>query len=627
MSVNPLDVANIFTGLIDPAIALADRFAFWNDPVLYGGTENAIARYNQFAGQNPYGDVMGGWGGQFGTYGDTGAPVGVGAASAYDLINMFGQSPYAGAVSDYQRMGQMERPWMADSTGGLSGLLGRSGSFAGGYQNPMFSPTAPAMGGAMNPNAAYPGSGASGMKPLVDRYGNTLEPYQGWMDDLGDLLAGGRSGGGGTPAQGGLQPAALAQGGVQNPYGSFNGAWFSGGGVTQPSGGSSSNSFSPATPSNANLPWLKSAGGGSLAPVYPMAQSSPRLDRAQVQSPAYSDRQIRPVPRLAGPAVQTRTPAVPLGQPPQWSTANSGGTSLQTGQQPAQTMPRPQVTQPRTTFGAQPQVFQSYLSNPVADVNAARSTMAAGPYGQLMAHPQSFTPQVVQDLLRTGETDINQQAMGQRRQMLEAAAPGTAGGGVMGRQMFDLESGRQNAVTQLGRDVRTQAALQNFQDLMGASGLQAGTEQALAGLGLQGRQGAAGLQLGAEQALADLMLRENTLRQQMYNTDFSNMGRMVDSTAQFGAADQTRRMQLWQQLQGLMNQGLGLPDYYLDRAMQREAARLMPSAVSQMPATAFGAGGGYGGYSDGGGGNGFADAMPDLMAAMGMWASNRWGGS
>lgn len=587
-SIDALGLGNLLTGLIDPAIALADRFAFWNDPVLYGGTENAIARYNQLAGQNPYGDVMGGWGGQFGTYGDTGAPVGVGAASAYDLINMFGQSPYAGAVSDYQRMGQMERPWMADSTGGLSGLLGRSGSFAGGYQNPMFSPTAPAMGGAMNPNAAYPGSGASGMKPLVDRYGNTLEPYQGWMDDLVDLLAGGRSGGGGGSAQpsGGTPQrtgggAAQPSGGAQSPYNMFNGAWFSGGG--------NSGAYSPATPSNANLPWLKSA--------QPQSQGGMSID----------------APRYAMGASNA--------QPPQYPSTQT--TQMQPSAQKAQAP----AAQSSYGYGAAPQAFQSYLANPMADVNAARSTMASGPYGQLMANPQSFTPQVIQDLLRTGETDINQQAMGQKRQMLDAAAPGTAGGGVMGRQMFDLETGRQNAMTQLGRDVRTQAALQNFQDLMGVSGLQAGTEQSLAGLGLQGRQGAAGLQFGAEQALADQMLRENTLRQQMYNTDFSNMGRMVDSTAQFGAADQTRRMQLWQQLQGLMNQGMSLPDYYLDRAMQREAARLMPSAVSQMPATAFGAGGGYGGYSGGSGGNGFADAMPDLMTAMGLWASNRWGGS
>lgn len=612
-SIDALGLGNLLTGLIDPAIALADRFAFWNDPVLYGGTENAIARYNQLAGQNPYGDVMGGWGGQFGTYGDTGAPVGVGAASAYDLINMFGQSPYAGAVSDYQRMGQMERPWMADSTGGLSGLLGRSGSFAGGYQNPMFSPTAPAMGGAMNPNAAYPGSGASGMPPLVDEEGNPLQPYRGWNLDW--LFGGGGSAqpSGGTPQRTG-GGAAQPSGGAQSPYNMFNGAWFSG-------GGGNSGAYSPATPSNANLPWLKSAqpqsqGGMSMEDLMARRDSASSPDFKAIWQRAIDDPEYRAsldAPRYAMGASNA--------QPPQYPSTQT--TQMQPSAQKAQAP----AAQSSYGYGAAPQAFQSYLANPMVDVNAARSTMAAGPYGQLMANPQSFTPQVIQDLLRTGETDINQQAMGQKRQMLEAAAPGTAGGGVMGRQMFDLETGRQNAMTQLGRDVRTQAALQNFQDLMGVSGLQAGTEQSLAGLGLQGRQGAANLQFGAEQALADQMLRENTLRQQMYNTDFSNMGRMVDSTAQFGAADQTRRMQLWQQLQGLMNQGLGLPDYYLDRAMQREAARLMPSAVSQMPATAFGAGGGYGGYSGGSGGNGFADAMPDLMTAMGLWASNRWGGN
>lgn len=603
MGMDFLDAADLALGLLDPAIALADRYAFLNDPLLLGGVEQAIANYNNVAGASPYGSPGTSWNGMFGWHAD-GTPVGYGEAQAYMLNDMMRTDPSQSAIANYQSLLGMQRPGMVDETAGLAGLLGRGGGFPqGGYTTPSFNLQTTQM-----PHIPQTGDVYRTQTPAANNL--TGDPWQG-----GGILESIFGGGGGStqPTGGTSQPtgggSTQPSGGVQNPYGSFNGAWFSGGG--------NSGAYSPATPTNANLPWLKSAAGVNATQIQPSPVSQVKSSASQWGSQGgYTQDQLRAIVSAAHPQDPNVIRALGSSSAGQGNTQPPQYPSPQTTQQPAVQKAQTPTAQSAYGYGAAPQAFQSYLANPMADVNAARSTMASGPYGQLMANPQSFTPQVIQDLLRTGETDINQQAMGQRRQMLEAAAPGTSGGGVMGRQLFDLESGRQNAMTQLGRDVRTQAALQNFQDLMGASGLQSSTEQSLAGLGLQGRQGAASLQLGAEQALSQQQAAGNQMRQQMYNTDFTNMGRAIDSVSGLQNEEMARRMQLMQQLQGLGQQDMALQQSLLDRIMQMEAARLQPSPVSQMPSTA--GYGGYGGYS-GSGGQDWSGALLSASGLMGQY--------
>lgn len=545
---DPLDAANLALGLLDPAIALADRYAFLRDPLLIGGIEQAINQYNQYAGGSPYGSPETAWGGMFGFHED-GTPVGYGEAQARMLGDMLGMDPSQSTIANYQALLGQQRPGMVDETAGMAGLLGRGGAFGGGYDAPTFAPQTTQMPTPPGPGSTFPNQPAAG-QPL-----NPDDIWAGYgiLDSIfggggGDGYQGIDSGG----FTGGQQPASGGTGSGSGRWSPFE--MFAGGGGM---GGGNASPAAPATPSGAGLPWLKSAQGG---------QPQPGMLEAGGNADFYRNQQRR---FMGGGQPQPKPGAAqPQPQPSQsgWVGANNAWAGQQAPQTPA---PQPQQSQPAPQQGGTP-------------------------WHQLMANPVSFTDAIKQNMLRTGQESINQQAAGARRQMLDTAAPGVSGGGAMGRRLFDLEMNRQNAGTQLGRDIETQSAIQNRQDLAQAAGMQGGMEQALAGITAQG----------------------NAMRQGLYDTDFTNQARVIDTLGGLQNQEMARRMQLMQQLQGLGQQDMGMQQGLLDRIMRMEAGRLQPSPVSQMPTISMG---GYGGYPTGGGGQDWAGAVRGLSGLMGQW--------
>lgn len=137
MGVDPLQLLSLGTSAVPMALGLADRFNLRNDELLGNIEEQGINNYNYVAQNNPFGNGVTGWGGQFG-YGSDGNALGFGEAQAQALMRMMQQNQAGSALGAYQQLAQQQAPTMYDSTGGLASLLGQQGQ--GNYQTQGITP-------------------------------------------------------------------------------------------------------------------------------------------------------------------------------------------------------------------------------------------------------------------------------------------------------------------------------------------------------------------------------------------------------------------------------------------------------------------------------------------------------
>lgn len=227
-----------------------------------------------------------------------------------------------------------------------------------------------------------------------------------------------------------------------------------------------------------------------------------------------------------------------------------------------------------------PSLIQQVINNPVA--------MGQDIQDQMFNQQRSFQDAQTANL--------------QRRMSEGAAAQGQGGGGVLQRGLLDADLGRLQNLGNIRTDIGTEAARTNWQN----------------------RLGSANLQLGAEQALANQTMQENMLRQNAYNTDFSNMAGltgMANQNARQGYGDQ---LSLWQNMNQTGQQGVGLENTLLDRARAALSFWFNPGSVSQANISGGGGGGGgmppvpYGGWGSGGGGSASWPGFAGFGAQAGM---------
>jgi hypothetical protein len=134
---------------IPTLVGLADRWRFQSDPLLQQIGQIGINQYNDVLGNNPYGNPMGGWGGQFGYSGNyetdpatgqvtrgTRTPIGFGEAEALATMRMLNGGGANAALDAYGQLGGSQGPVMQDATAGMNRLLGY-GAGPGDYQTGM----------------------------------------------------------------------------------------------------------------------------------------------------------------------------------------------------------------------------------------------------------------------------------------------------------------------------------------------------------------------------------------------------------------------------------------------------------------------------------------------------------
>jgi len=86
-----------------------------------------------------------------------------------------------------------------------------------------------------------------------------------------------------------------------------------------------------------------------------------------------------------------------------------------------------------------------------------------------------------------------------------------------------------------------------------------------------------------ELGLGNLNLANQQFQQGLYNQDYNNMARIIDSlygTSQSGMGQQGN---WWQQLTGLTNQGAHFSDPFLQSAIQNAMWGIQPSQIAQAP--------------------------------------------
>lgn len=230
----------------------------------------------------------------------------------------------------------------------------------------------------------------------------------------------------------------------------------------------------------------------------------------------------------------TQTPAQSTQQPTQATTQPVQPTSGSSGAP---------VTNPITSYGG-----SSY--SPVAASPATTAQQPSIDSGrvailqQLLANPQSFSPQVQQQIMQ-GLTDTsNQQLQGQMRGINEdAAARGLSMSGIpvaMGQQAYDTSNANlMNAQRQLG----SQAALQNFQD-MGNT---------------------ANLALNQQTQMGQNQLAYQNMQNQMFDSDRNYNTNLANQQYQLGSNGQNSQLSM---LSNLLNQSTGAQSTGLNQLSQ-----------------------------------------------------------
>lgn len=533
------------TSLAGLGMGLYDRWRLATNPVLNQAMQTYLNQYNTQSQMNPYGNAYGNYGGMFGYY-NNGMPVTPGDAYASMMGQMMGQNPGGAAIQNYQQMAGMlgNQPGLVDSTQYLRDVMGYGGQM---FQDPriQFDP-------AVNQGSVDMNSLGGGNPPSPS--GSPLNVNQGGFGQLGNAVSG----------NGTLNMM------LSGLLGSFGGGGGGQGHWTMQN---------PGTPAMGNT----IGGMGSMTPqTGGITQGLMNL--------------IQSLGSMQGGAGQQQ-PGMPAPTP---------GNNVNQFQGMWPNRPSPQMGAPAQADMSQPKINQSAVSPPQeagssqAIVPGATDNVGQNPgsvYQQLLANPMSFTPQIQQSIINQGTQAIDQNAMAQRRQYADSMGAGGQGfSGLWTGRNDALEDSRRQQVSDLTQNVTSQAALQNFQDMMGVGGMQ----------------------LGAEQALAQQLMQENAMRNGVWNQNFRNAGVITDQMYNISQGQQSNQLGLMNNFMGLMGQGLNYPNQLLNQVAQMEFARISPTPTGGGGMSGMGyvpQGTGY--YGGGGGGNNWGNA---IGAALGGWA-------
>jgi len=460
---------NTGLGVVPMLLSMWDRLRTRTDPTMNMYSNIIQSRLGQSLNQNPYGDVYGAWGGQFGN--DTaGNPVGAGNAAALAAGGMLGQNPAAAAQNNLQQMAGMQRPGVTDTTAGLSALLGRP-SEAQPYEQQSFTPQ------GLDWGQITQGDFSGAQAPPTQHFGaaqDIVQGLQGGAQGLVDAL--GRGGqlirqhplGTGLAAGAGLLGLAglmrLMRGGK------------SAGGSSSPSASSSSSrpSYLFGTPFVQSNQTANLHQGEAVLPAWlnPFGKIGAMLGRGRgAQQPLPAGGALG---NMAGSMGIPQQDATPTAQPPPSAVANQG------------------------------------------NVNPSQSLLQ-----QLFANPMSLDQNAQNMINQQGVNSITNNAAALRRQAYEqAAASGSLGAGSLGTNLRDINLAAQGQGADLRQNTGIQAALQNTNDLRQAAGLQLTAEQALANQQMAQNQLEQGLYQGDVQ-------NQGNLISQLLNSGNQGMGNQL----------------------------------------------------------------------------------------------------
>lgn len=532
------NASNTALGSIPLALSVADRFRARMDPDMRRYGEILRGRYNDSAAQNPYGDIYSGWGGMFGQH-DDGSNIGAGEGQARAIQQMMGQNPMGPTLQNYQQLAQMQRPAMADTTAGLSSLMGHPSQFAnnGGYVQPTMAPASINAQAATNTN--FSGAPGSTARDNTIRTDKPLDPYIAASTESGARPAGGGMGGmlgGGQGGQGGrggwIMP--MLQRGIQNRGGM--GALL--GQMRGP--GSAMDNIGDFIRGGQQHGIPQQGGGGfGLRKSYAVGTGFvPQTGRTTVhQGEAIIPRHMNPNAHMGMGGVQP-APGVTPGAP----MASTGGN-----------MSAPPASQNIRLPNA------GGASQGMSGGPATPTTPAAQPPNvmqQLLGSPQALGQEQQNQIIGQGTDWLQNQYGGMlRNQYAQSAQTGRP------VNTADNAFGLTNQVGDLRRNTAVDAARTNWQNMYQT----------------------AGLQLQGENSLANQQLAQQQMNQGMWNQDYSNMARVIDSMYGVSQNGMNQQGNWWNQLTGLGNAGAHFSDPFLQSAIQNSMWSIQPSQIAQAP--------------------------------------------
>ena len=177
----------------------------------------------------------------------------------------------------------------------------------------------------------------------------------------------------------------------------------------------------------------------------------------------------------------------------------------------------------------------------------------------LINNPVALTPEIQNQMINQGTDWLQNQYGGIQR---NAYANNAANGAPVNNAA--LNSQMVGQIGDLRRNVATDAARTNYQNLANSAGLQ-----------MQGELGLGNLQLAQQQ-----------FQQGLYNQDYNNMARIIDSLYGTSQNGMNQQGNWWQQLTGLTNQGAHFADPFLQSAIQNAMWSIQPSQIAQAPQVA-----------------------------------------
>lgn len=473
------NVASQATNIVQVLDQMRRNEQFRQNPALYNLTNSGLAQYNSMPTGGAYGDYSTVFGNVLGQNQD-GSAIQPGQAQAAMLSQFMQSNPANAAMNTLNATNTMQRP----SSGSFADMFGGSPSGGGQYQQtampqgqqpvptPQAAPTAPS-GQYQNPT---PQAGGTIAPQAPDANGGLLQQIISRMQQQNQTPS--------TPSPQTQQPGAGQPQRNQQNVGQP--------GVGTPNRFGSLPSYAVGTPyvqkdQVAQIHQGEAIVPANQNPANPMNRYADIRQRLRgIQTPN------APVQTLAKPAT---TPSTATTAAPTQQTTNNTGTRIgsmiqsMTPQQQAEAQNTTRTAQPYSAPMTQPATGSS--GTPVTTAVPAAATTAVNPavqtqqainqaaqpntsindgrtqlLQQLLANPTSFTPQVQQQIMQglTGQADLNLQ--GQMRSINEdAAARGLSQSGIpiqSGMQAYDARnSNLMDAQRQLG----SQAALQNFQDM------------------------------------------------------------------------------------------------------------------------------------------------------------------
>lgn len=527
------NASNTALGSVPMFLSIADRFRARMDPDMRRYGQILRGRYNDASAMNPYGDPYSGWGGMFG-YRDDGSAIGAGEAYARGINQMMGQNPMVPTIQNYQTLAGMQRPQVSDASAGMANLMGHDSS-VGGYTSPMFDPAT--INARKATNTDFGGAPASTARDNTIRENKPLDPY------LSAGTAGGdrgsftpRSGGGGTgPGNGWLMPiGGRMLSGFMNSHGGA-GQLMSDlrgpGSMIDNIGDFVRGGSQHGIPQQGGRPLRKSYAVGT--PFVPQT-GKVTVHQGEMITPAH----MNPNARLATGGIKP-APGVTPGVPMMATGGNMNNTGRIAGPNRggvSQGMSGGGTSTP-TTPGTQPHsLMQDLINNPVA-----------------------LTPEIQNQMINQGTDWLQNQYGGIQR---NAYANSAANGAPVNNAA--LNSNMVGQIGDLRRNVATDAARTNYQNLANSAGLQ-----------MQGELG-----------LGNLQLQQQQFQQGLYNQDYSNMARIIDSLYGTSQNGMNQQGNWWQQLTGLTNQGAHFADPFLQSAIQNAMWSIQPSQIAQAPQVA-----------------------------------------